>query len=555
MERLLGVQLNQRRPSVGALAAFSLACLWCCCFWGVQGREAVWTSLNDDLLLPYPPSQHGPQHHHRYVRDCQPLAHGNTTHESWPADNSSASPPTITRAFVSYFPPEGQDRRAVYGHFTVVSDPLRTFSVLEPSGQGGCRSRTRATVEETSRLGKCLVAQNGGYFDMDTGECLGNIVSDGQLVQTSKGLQNAQFGIRQDGTLVFGYLSEEEVLAEENPFVQLVSGVVWLLRDGEVYVNQSRDLECSKTQTTGTFDTFIHTISARTAVGHDKEGRLVLLHVDGQTGGRGLNLWEMAEFLKQRGVVNAINLDGGGSATLVLNGTLASYPSDHCQPDPMWRCPRQISTIMCVREPLCHPPDCSGRGHCVLGKCQCSGAYWSGPACDVLDCGSSNCTPHGICTEMGCLCHAGWMGPNCSKACMNGTYGDGCSQTCLCLNGGWCDPVQGSCACLAGYQGILCEETTQCLPKAGCNPELILTEKNWIGITSVLALLLLLSAAGNAKLLFCRSAGQQNRSKYTYQPLEEMNGESTHTYSAAAWKTEDDADEQDPDQVESAELI
>lgn len=80
--------------------------------------------------------------------------------------------------------------------------------------------------------------------------------------------------------------------------------------------------------------------------------------------------------------------------------------------------------------------------------------------------------------------------------------------------------------------------------------------KTWIAITSALALLLLLSAAGNAKLLFCQPAGRQNRSKYTYQPLEEMNGESAHTYSAAAWKNEDDApDERDPDQGETVELI
>lgn len=42
-----------------------------------------------------------------------------------------------------------------------------------------------------------------------------------------------------------------------------------------------------------------------------------------------INLWEMAEFLLKQDVVNAINLDGGGSATFVLNGSLASYPSDH----------------------------------------------------------------------------------------------------------------------------------------------------------------------------------------------------------------------------------
>lgn len=49
------------------------------------------------------------------------------------------------------------------------------------------------------------------------------------------------------------YLSEEDVLDQENPFVQLVSGVVWLLRDGEVYINQSQMAECDETQTTGKY--------------------------------------------------------------------------------------------------------------------------------------------------------------------------------------------------------------------------------------------------------------------------------------------------------------
>jgi len=49
------------------------------------------------------------------------------------------------------------------------------------------------------------------------------------------------------------YLSEEDVLDQANPFVQLVSGVVWLLRDGEVYINQSQIAECDETQTTGKY--------------------------------------------------------------------------------------------------------------------------------------------------------------------------------------------------------------------------------------------------------------------------------------------------------------
>ena len=41
-----------------------------------------------------------------------------------------------------------------------------------------------------------------------------------------------------------------------------------------------------------------------------------------------VNLYEFASLLKELGLVNAINLDGGGSATTVVNDTLRSYPSD-----------------------------------------------------------------------------------------------------------------------------------------------------------------------------------------------------------------------------------
>ncbi len=51
--------------------------------------------------------------------------------------------------------------------------------------------------------------------------------------------------------------------------------------------------------------------------------------VDGQTHRRGVSLWQFAELLIAHGVINAINLDGGGSSTFVEDGILASYPSDH----------------------------------------------------------------------------------------------------------------------------------------------------------------------------------------------------------------------------------
>lgn len=41
------------------------------------------------------------------------------------------------------------------------------------------------------------------------------------------------------------------------------------------------------------------------------------------------NLVEFADLLIRHGVVNAINLDGGGSSTLVEDNVLINYPSDH----------------------------------------------------------------------------------------------------------------------------------------------------------------------------------------------------------------------------------
>ena len=87
---------------------------------------------------------------------------------------------------------------------TVVHDPLRTVSVLEPGGPGGCGMNQQVTVEETAKAAGCLYAQNAGFFDTEKGECHGNVVSDGRLVRDGGGVQNAQFGIRKDGTLVFG---------------------------------------------------------------------------------------------------------------------------------------------------------------------------------------------------------------------------------------------------------------------------------------------------------------------------------------------------------------
>lgn len=175
---------------------------------------------------------------------------------------------------------------------------------------------------------------------------------------------NAHFGIRQ-GKIVVGYLTPQEardpsrcgmlctswstpMLAHQSclprvwvrPFDQLVGGVGWLVRDGKPFVYDSMDyLEDMGAQETG--NRFATIVSGRTALGHDKHGNIMIVQVrwgavvcvlftghpeayvqfDGQSWRSGIDLGSLATILVDLGVVNAINLDGGGSTTMTRNTT------------------------------------------------------------------------------------------------------------------------------------------------------------------------------------------------------------------------------------------
>jgi exopolysaccharide biosynthesis protein len=69
---------------------------------------------------------------------------------------------------------------------------------------------------------------------------------------------------------------------------------------------------------------------ARTAIGYNADGKVLILVVEGNNpaGAKGLNLQDLAALLKSMGCTNALNLDGGGSTSMVVNGQLTVKPSD-----------------------------------------------------------------------------------------------------------------------------------------------------------------------------------------------------------------------------------
>ncbi|CAL9593295.1 phosphodiester glycosidase family protein [Streptomyces sp. enrichment culture] len=114
----------------------------------------------------------------------------------------------------------------------------------------------------------------------------------------------------------------------------LINGGPLLLRDGRVALDPLRD--GFGAQDIGGSDRAVFHNSwylqraPRTAAGITAQGRIVLLTVDGRRPGysAGLTIAETAAVMRSLGAVNALNLDGGGSTTMVVQDELQGIPSD-----------------------------------------------------------------------------------------------------------------------------------------------------------------------------------------------------------------------------------
>ena len=89
----------------------------------------------------------------------------------------------------------------------------------------------------------------------------------------------------------------------------------------------------------------------RTAIGATADGKIILLVCDGRNmrGSAGFTLSELADKLIALGAVKAVNLDGGGSSTMVgIEGTVLNRPSDTGSKENIVQ--RSISTAVVISE-------------------------------------------------------------------------------------------------------------------------------------------------------------------------------------------------------------
>ncbi|MEP7079416.1 MAG: phosphodiester glycosidase family protein [Ginsengibacter sp.] len=73
----------------------------------------------------------------------------------------------------------------------------------------------------------------------------------------------------------------------------------------------------------------IHDRHPRTAIGYTRDGHIIIFVSEGRSeSAAGLTLPQMAKILQQLGCEEALNLDGGGSSCMIINGKKVNYPSD-----------------------------------------------------------------------------------------------------------------------------------------------------------------------------------------------------------------------------------
>lgn len=143
--------------------------------------------------------------------------------------------------------------------------------------------------------GNVIMAMNGDYYNMQTAQPLGYLIMEGNLIQKNNGVANEPyFAVLKDGTYAI-----RDAGADCSDVLEAISGPFYLIKDGQPCYNGNPDL------------------MPRNCIGIKADGTVVTFLADGRQSpySVGMTIDEEISFLYAQGVVNAIFLDGGGSAT------------------------------------------------------------------------------------------------------------------------------------------------------------------------------------------------------------------------------------------------
>ncbi|KAL0226663.1 hypothetical protein P9112_013987 [Eukaryota sp. TZLM1-RC] len=236
-------------------------------------------------------------------------------------------------------------------HKLTVPNPINSLFIKPPIG--GCGNRS--TVVESSTQYGCTSAVNLGFFNMLNGDCRGWLVSNNKFYNRTS-LPNSVFGITRSNQYISGYISDatRNEMVASGELLHGLQGRLWLVRQGRSFVSKSRPKEHISQR-------FVDLIAPRLAVCYDHSGVFHVVQVDGyEPTLYGIGLTQFSDLLVDMGMLNCMNMDGGGSVTVLFNEQIKNSCSDPC-PDQDQRnrvcsvpfgsskCLRKVSSMLCLK--------------------------------------------------------------------------------------------------------------------------------------------------------------------------------------------------------------
>jgi hypothetical protein len=210
-------------------------------------------------------------------------------------------------------------------NFNPSGKPEGTALYTSRYGAATPRDTTRRTAEAplmaAGKRGDTLLFVRRGAVSVASGSSIP--ASGAVLAAYGSGLRADEVQKMGDGDTVKILLATLPRMSRSSMPAMIIGGWPRILRDGENVAGESATME-------GTLSRNAEARHPRTAVGFSRDSStLFVLTVDGRSeNSGGMTLVELANVMRELGAWQAMNFDGGGSTTMVVEGKVVNHPSD-----------------------------------------------------------------------------------------------------------------------------------------------------------------------------------------------------------------------------------
>ncbi len=231
----------------------------------------------------------------------------------WPGKNAK---PTIKESEIRYADGDVIVEEFKFSSFKgwmmLVRDPKKVeLGISKNIGKTGERLQ-----DMTERLGAFAAINASGFADQgyvgNGGTVVGLVIKDGEVVHGSISKKQGIIGFDKNGVLIVGELPREEIQAMD--IKDAVEFRPFLIVNGEPATIKGN----------GGWG-----MAPRTAIGQRADGVVLMLVIEGRNppSSIGATMPEVQDLMIAYGAVNAANLDGGSSTSMILDGDILNLPS------------------------------------------------------------------------------------------------------------------------------------------------------------------------------------------------------------------------------------